>query len=404
MWLAPSQSSAPVTHRLPLLGHLPPLMTIPPTPILTRHFRLTDHPVTPPQVDYDSSFNEYLFSSDLNTIAFRTGTTVFAESTDCPDGDSDGVCDDSDSCPTTALNDVDGDGVCGDIDSCPTDRANGAGADGVCGKAPNGTLWQYVESSPSDSVMTLVASAPGRVYVGTRLGAVHAVETTGAGTVAWTHFTGRDVETRGVAQGDSVYLASTDYNVYSLSVAGDQEWRVYAGAYTPIQPLLVSPDGSIVIVDVDDYLCGYNGTNGSKLWQHADRFDMQTPPAWAPWQPGKVFVALVDGTFVAVSARTGAVLTTFTDDLYASSYNRLRATFSADGKTMFMVSTEYSHYPDYHDVVRIQAIDVTAGGNASLWQYSTHSLYTYYWYYDVKIVESADESLLCVLCHCACHS
>lgn len=319
-------------------------------------------------------------------------------STDCLDGDSDGVCDDSDSCPTTALNDADGDGICGDVDSCPGDRANGAGAGGVCGKAPNGTLWQYVENSPSDSVLTLVASAPGRVYVGTRLGAVHAVDA--GGSVAWTHFTGRDIEMRGVAQGDSVYVASTDYNVYSLTAGGNQNWRAYAGAYNPIRPLLVSPDGSVVIVDVDDYLCGYNGTNGSKLWQHTDRFDMDTPPAWSPWQPGQAFVALVDGYLVAINAGTGAVLTKFTNDVYTSSlYNRLRVTFSADGKTMFVVSTEYiSSY--HHDVVRFRAINVTAGGNTSLWEYTTLSPYTYYWNYDVKVVQSADDSLLYVLCRC----
>ena len=54
----------------------------------------------------------------------------------CPDTDGDGVCDDSDNCPSTpnpSQEDSDGDGLGNVCDTCPNDPNNDADGDGICG-------------------------------------------------------------------------------------------------------------------------------------------------------------------------------------------------------------------------------------------------------------------------------
>lgn len=48
------------------------------------------------------------------------------------DADRDYICDDDDSCPSSADNDEDSDDLCGDVDSCPDDATNDADNDGQC--------------------------------------------------------------------------------------------------------------------------------------------------------------------------------------------------------------------------------------------------------------------------------
>jgi DNA-binding beta-propeller fold protein YncE len=50
-----------------------------------------------------------------------------------PDVDSDGICDNLDSCPNDPENDRDGDGICSPEDACPYDPKNDEDHDGVCG-------------------------------------------------------------------------------------------------------------------------------------------------------------------------------------------------------------------------------------------------------------------------------
>ena len=51
---------------------------------------------------------------------------------DAPDTDSDGVCDDVDTCTGINANDTDSDGICDDIDPCPNDAAGDSDCDESC--------------------------------------------------------------------------------------------------------------------------------------------------------------------------------------------------------------------------------------------------------------------------------
>ncbi len=69
------------------------------------------------------------------------------------DGDSDGVCDENDSCPTTPNSDQtdsDGDGQGDACDACPADPLNDADGDGVCGNVDNCASTPNSDQADSD--------------------------------------------------------------------------------------------------------------------------------------------------------------------------------------------------------------------------------------------------------------
>ena len=78
---------------------------------------------------HDTCLNDSLNDGDLDGICDEVDS--------CPndalsDGDSDAMCDGTDSCLDDALNDQDSDGVCSSQDSCPMDSLNDEDSDSMC--------------------------------------------------------------------------------------------------------------------------------------------------------------------------------------------------------------------------------------------------------------------------------
>ena len=89
--------------------------------------------------------------SEENGTSSATLMAVVTEH--CVDGDADGVCDDSDNCPTVANAgqlDSDGDGIGDACDVCPLDAANDGDGDGLCANNDNCPLVTNPDQADTD--------------------------------------------------------------------------------------------------------------------------------------------------------------------------------------------------------------------------------------------------------------
>jgi hypothetical protein len=85
---------------------------------------------SPDQTDTDGDGLGNACDPDDDNDTYADGVDAFPlDPNEWLDSDADGIGNNSDVCPTDALNDVDSDGVCGSVDNCPT-VANGASAGG----------------------------------------------------------------------------------------------------------------------------------------------------------------------------------------------------------------------------------------------------------------------------------
>ena len=226
---------------------------------------------------------------DVDVILLENSGRVTAMSMGCADGDSDGICNDFDSCPTTPLNDADddrlcfavdscpsdyendkdSDGICSSTDSCPWDPFNDSDSDNVCDDDANDTsscLWEFVPPRNTDvlSVLPVVASA--LVFVGTSNGHVLAANATSRTTVLWQDLTAGSVSAPLAKSSTALFAGSGDYNFYAYDIAdGNLLWRTYIGT-SDVRQAFVVPDESVLVVAAGGNVYGLNTTDGAQLW------------------------------------------------------------------------------------------------------------------------------------------
>ena len=283
------------------------------------------------EISLDVDFDNFAFTPSFDTVVFRHDDEVFAMELDCTDGDadSDGICDELDSCPNSALNDGDGDGICFENDSCPNDPANGGVYAATCGIADNETLWHYLVDD-GDSFEVIVADTTGgfdMFVVGTEGGAVYGVNISApavaqaAGNAlptTWAEFTANGVTEDGSLVRGTAYIVSDDYNIYALDGKdGTLHWRTHLTAVP--DDISASPDGSIVVVHLpygydyrDNYL-GYNTSTGELLWEYSTTtwYYSSNPVGitWSKVYPGRFYCNHGD-SFGAINGFNGTVVWT----------------------------------------------------------------------------------------------
>lgn len=280
------------------------------------------------EISLEVDFDNFAITPLFNAVVFRHDDEVFAMDLDCTDGDidSDGICDELDSCPDSALNDADGDGICHDYDSCPDDPANGGVFAATCGIADNRTLWHYL-ADDDDSFEVIVADTTGgfnMFVVGTKGGAVYGVNISAPAVAqaggnalptAWEEHTANGITEDGSLVGGMVYIVSDDYNIYALNATdGTLSWRTHTHAVP--DDISASPDGSIVVVHVpyvyaySDTYFAYNTSTGELLWEYTTSTwyysSSRVGITWSKVYPGRFYCNHGD-SFGAINGFNGTV-------------------------------------------------------------------------------------------------
>ena len=312
------------------------------------------------------SFSAFVVHND--SITFLAPSEAFALELTCEgarsgDADSDGICDDLDSCPDDIGNDPDGDGVCTAVDSCPADfEVADADSDGVCGRLPTGTVWQYVDNSPAADLTVILAVMDDAVYVGTSSSKVLALSlgwnsssstaTTNTADVLWTMTTGRPAVAAtllpspdGPAYGSVLYVTAEDYNMYAVNTTnGAILWRT-CGLTGEIESPRGNSDGSILFAMVSSTLTAFDARNGTILWEYRDY---------------GFYTGYYDQLAVVVMPTTGGDVVVVSSD-----YGQSATAFDTSGSLLWELDLGlgYSYYYYYDNVFMVATADTSKTGS-----------------------------------------
>jgi outer membrane protein assembly factor BamB len=122
------------------------------------------------------------------------------------------------------------------------------------------------------------------------------------GKLLWKFTTGQRLWSQPTSDGQYVYLASMDHNLYALNLSdGSELWKVDLGAAMFYSPVL-SSDGLLFISTLSSKTYAIRAENGQIAWQY-----QTTKPVWsAPVLIEKdLFIGDIGGTVYALDATTG---------------------------------------------------------------------------------------------------
>jgi outer membrane protein assembly factor BamB len=151
-------------------------------------------------------------------------------------------------------------------------------------------------------------------------------------------------------EGDTVYVGSTDGNLYALDVgSGEEKWRFRAGNEIWSTPLLA--DGTLYITSLDHHLYAIDPTNGDELWHYGAGGAIVGTPAM---HDGTLYFAAFDSLVYALDAQTQETIwthptenwvfgsPTFTDDrlIVADLNGNVYCLMAARGEECWHFATE----------------------------------------------------------------
>ena len=173
------------------------------------------------------------------------------------------------------------------------------------------------------------------------------------GLLKWSFPTGATVfSSPAVGADDTVFVGSTDSNVYALNGAtGAKKWSFAAGTYVSSSPA-IGADGTVYIGSGDFNVYALDGATGARKWSFATGEAIQSSPAIGA--DGTVYVGSLDNSVYALDGATGAKKWSFATGqaIYSS------PAIGADG-TVYVGSLDNSVY----------ALDGSTG--AKKWSFAT---------------------------------
>ncbi|MEN4013560.1 MAG: PQQ-binding-like beta-propeller repeat protein [Chloroflexota bacterium] len=123
------------------------------------------------------------------------------------------------------------------------------------------------------------------------------------GSLLWKFETGRALWSKPVSDGELVYQASMDHNLYAIDLrTGQKVWSVDVGGAVIYSPTLDAEMGVIYLTTLARNLMAINASDGSILWQRQFEGGLWTQPAF---KDGVLFFGDMQGKIYAVSAEDG---------------------------------------------------------------------------------------------------
>lgn len=148
------------------------------------------------------------------------------------------------------------------------------------------------------------AVGSGRVYVGSRDGAVYAVDTA-KGEQVWSFKAGDagDIIGAPVLHGDALYFGSNDRSVYRIALAdGRKRWQYATAGFVKGTPLVLDEPAVVIVGSDDRKLHGIHRETGKGLWTAPARGEIGGLPAL--WRNQVLFTG-EDGVLRAVDPVNG---------------------------------------------------------------------------------------------------
>jgi outer membrane protein assembly factor BamB len=247
--------------------------------------------------------------------------------------------------------------------------------------------WTFTTGNAVDSSPAVV---DGTLYVGSTDGNVYALnESTGA--KLWSYATGTAVYSSPAVVNGVVYVGSNNGDVYALSAAtGAKLWSYDTGGYVFSSPTVAS--GVVYVGSGGNSVYALSAATGTKLWSYATGNAVESSPAVAN---NVVYVGSDDDNVYALNASTGAKLWSYATTgaaessptvadgvVYIGSNNgELYALNAATGAELWSYLTGGSVEPSpavAEGVVYVGSITgtvyaVNAATGSELWSYATGS-------------------------------
>lgn len=193
-----------------------------------------------------------------------------------------------------------------------------------------GSYWGDVIGSDIESSPVV---ANGTVFVGSTDNNIYALDAS-TGALRWSATTGNVIESSPAVANKVVYVGSGDTSLYALDASsGALLWK--SSVFASIEASPAVANGTVYISSVGGGLWAFDASNGTELWQAGEDTTPLTSPAVAN---GVVYVGSSDNNLYAFNAATGAFL------WQAATSGRIDATPVISDGQVFVASTDNSLY------------------------------------------------------------
>jgi len=163
----------------------------------------------------------------------------------------------------------------------------GGGSNGLL-RWKHGLAGTQITSSPA-------IGADGTVYVGSTDSNLYAIHPDG--TQAWAFPTGNKITSSPAIGADgTIYVGSTDNYLYAISPSGSRNWRFQTGNAIDAPPT-IGADGTIYVGSTDDNLYAVS-SSGVQQWEFSTKGAINSSPAIGP--DGTIYVTSEDTTLYAL--------------------------------------------------------------------------------------------------------
>ena len=172
------------------------------------------------------------------------------------------------------------------------------GSTATSGRIPSPLgLWTYTTGGP---VRSSPAVADDTVYIGSSDHNIYALDAA-TGRPRWTFTTAGPVNSGPAVAGGTVYIGSSDHKVYALNAAtGHLRWTFITGG--PVYSSPAVADGTVYVGSSDDSVYALNAATGHLRWRYITGGPVNSRPAVAG---GTVYIGSNDANVYALNAATG---------------------------------------------------------------------------------------------------
>ena len=223
--------------------------------------------------------------------------------------------------------------------------SDAADTDGIASAAAGDEEWTFTTGNNVYSSPTVV---DGTVYVGSTDGNVYALDAS-SGSQQWSFTTGDKVRSSATVVDGTVYVASYDNTVYALDASdGTQQWSFTTGNDVWSSPTVA--DGTVYVGSNGGNVYALDASSGSQQWSYATGGGVWSSPTVVD---GSVYVGSDDSNVYALDASDGTQQWSFTTggkvrasttvadgSVYVGSYdNSVYALDTADGSQQWKFTT-----------------------------------------------------------------